>query len=98
MIKTESDRLSKLVTSLLDLSELRSITRNEKIELSSLIEEASQDLSYLSDKKNIKVENKCQEIYIEGSDLLIYRVFYNLIENAIKYNKNYGYVKIMESA
>lgn len=94
MIKTESDRLSKLVTSLLDLSELRSITRNEKIELSSLIEEASQDLSYLSDKKNIKVENKCQEIYIEGSDLLIYRVFYNLIENAIKYNKNYGYVKI----
>lgn len=94
MIKNESDRLSKLVTSLLDLSELRSVTRNEKIELSSLIEEAIQDLSFISDKKNINIENLCQEIYIEGSDLLIYRVFYNLIENAIKYNHNNGYVKI----
>lgn len=94
MIKNESDRLSKLVTSLLDLSELRSVTRNEKIELSSLIEEAIQDLSFISDKKNINIENICQEIYIEGSDLLIYRVFYNLIENAIKYNNNNGFVKI----
>lgn len=94
MIKNESDRLSKLVTSLLDLSELRSVTRNEKIELSSLIEEAIQDLSFISDKKNISIENICQEIYIEGSDLLIYRVFYNLIENAIKYNNNNGFVKI----
>lgn len=94
MIKNESDRLSKLVTSLLDLSELRSVTRNEKIELSSLIEEAIQDLSFISDKKNINIENLCQEIYIEGSDLLIYRVFYNLIENAIKYNNNNGFVKI----
>ena len=94
MIKNESDRLSKLVTSLLDLSELRSVTRNEKIELSSLIEEAIQDLSFISGGKNINIENLCQEIYIEGSDLLIYRVFYNLIENAIKYNNNNGYVKI----
>lgn len=94
MIKNESDRLSKLVTSLLDLSELRSVTRNEKIELSSLIEESIQDLSFISDKKNINIENLCQEIYIEGSDLLIYRVFYNLIENAIKYNNNNGFVKI----
>ena len=94
MIKNESDRLSKLVTSLLDLSELRSVTRNEKIELSSLIEEAIQDLSFISDKKNINIENLCQEIYIEGSDLLIYRVFYNLIENAIKYNNNNGFIKI----
>lgn len=94
MIKNESDRLSKLVTSLLDLSELRSISRNEKVELSSLIEEAIQDLSFLSDKKHINIENNCREIYIEGSDILIYRAFYNLIENAIKYNKEYGYIKI----
>lgn len=94
MIKNESDRLSKLVTSLLDLSELRSVSRNEKIELSSLIEEAIQDLSYIADKKDIDIENNCKEIYIEGSDILIYRAFYNLIENAIKYNKNHGYIKI----
>ncbi|PMC81953.1 HAMP domain-containing sensor histidine kinase [Anaerococcus hydrogenalis] len=94
MIKNESDRLSKLVTSLLNLSELRSVSRNEKIELSSLIEEAIQDLSFISDKKDIKIENNCKEIYIEGSDILIYRAFYNLIENAIKYNKECGYIKI----
>lgn len=94
MIKNESDRLAKLVTSLLDLSELRSVSRNEKIELSSLIEEAIQDLAPLFDKKEINIENKCKEIYIEGSDILIYRAFYNLIENAIKYNKNHGYIKI----
>ncbi|MDU2201988.1 MAG: HAMP domain-containing sensor histidine kinase [Anaerococcus hydrogenalis] len=94
MIKIESDRLSKLVTSLLDISELRSVSRNDKIELSSLIEEASQDLSFLSDKKEINIENNCEQIYIQGSDILIYRVFYNLIENSIKYNKNKGYVKI----
>lgn len=94
MIKNESDRLSKLVTSLLDLSELRSVSRNEKIELSSLIEEAIQDLSYIADKKDIDIENNCKEIYIEGSDILIYRAFYNLIENAIKYNKNRGYIRI----
>lgn len=94
MIKNESDRLSKLVTSLLNLSELRSVSRNEKIELSSLIEEAIQDLSFISDKKDIKIENNCKKIYIEGSDILIYRAFYNLIENAIKYNKECGYIKI----
>ena len=94
MIKNESDRLAKLVTSLLDLSELRSVSRNEKIELSSLIEEAIQDLSYIADKKDIDIENNCKEIYIEGSDILIYRAFYNLIENAIKYNKNHGYIKL----
>ena len=94
MIKNESDRLSKLVTSLLDLSELRSVSRNEKIELSSLIEEAIQDLSFIADKKDINIENNCKEIYIEGSDILIYRAFYNLIENSIKYNKNHGYIKI----
>ncbi|WP_049690663.1 sensor histidine kinase [Anaerococcus jeddahensis] len=94
MIKNESDRLAKLVTSLLELSELRSVSRNEKIELSSLIEEAIQDLAPLLDKKEINIENNCKEIYIEGSDILIYRAFYNLIENAIKYNKNHGYIKI----
>lgn len=94
MIKIESDRLSKLVTSLLDLSELRSVSRNEKIELSSLIEEAIQDLSFIADKKNIRIQNMCQEIYILANDTLIYRVFYNLIENSIKYNVENGYIKI----
>lgn len=94
MVKEESDRLAKLVTSLLDISELNSIKRDEKIEISSLIEEVIQDISILSDKKNISIESTCKKTFILGNDILIYRVFYNLIENAIKYNKENGFIKI----
>lgn len=94
MVKEESDRLAKLVTSLLDISELNYIKRDEKIEISSLIEEVIQDIESLSEKKNISIENKCKESHILGNDILIYRVFYNLIENSIKYNKENGYIKI----
>lgn len=94
MIKNQSDMLSKLVTNLLNLSELKSVSRNEKIELSSLIEETCQDLFYLADKKNIDINNKCQNIIVFGNDILLYRVFYNLIENSIKYNTKNGYIKI----
>ncbi|ERT57502.1 signal transduction histidine kinase [Peptoniphilus koenoeneniae] len=93
-IKNETDRLSKLLTSLLDMSELNSIPRNEKIELLPLIDEVIQDLSSLADKKNISIRNKCEEINILGSDILLYRVFFNLIENAIKYNKENGFINI----
>lgn len=93
-IKNETDRLSKLLTSLLDMSELNSIPRNEKIELLPLIDEVIQDLSYLADEKNISIRNKCEEINILGSDILLYRVFFNLIENAIKYNKENGFINI----
>ena len=93
-IKNETDRLSKLLTSLLYMSELNSIPRNEKIELLPLIDEVIQDLSSLADKKNISIRNKCEEINILGSDILLYRVFFNLIENAIKYNKENGFINI----
>lgn len=95
MLKSQISKLNTIITSLLDLSELESIKRQNKIELSSLINEIIDDLYPLLDKNKIKISNKIdKDLYILGSDTLIYRLFYNLIENAIKYNKENGKIEI----
>lgn len=95
MLKSQISKLNTIITSLLDLSELESIKRQNKIELSSLIDEIIDDLYPLLDKNKIKIANKIdKDLYILGSDTLIYRLFYNLIENAIKYNKENGKIEI----
>lgn len=92
--ENQLDRLSKLTKVLLQMSEISTIKRNEKIDLYPLIEEVMEDLSYLADEKNISMEIEGDGGIILGSDILIYRVFFNLIENAIKYNREDGYIKI----
>ena len=92
--ENQLDRLSKLTKILLQMSEISTIKRNEKIDLYPLIEEVMEDLSYLADEKNISMEIEGDGGIILGSDILIYRVFFNLIENAIKYNRENGYIKI----
>ena len=95
MLKSQISKLNTIITSLLDLSELESIKRQNKIELSSLIDEIIDDLYPLLDKNKIKISNKIdKDLYILGSDTLIYRLFYNLIENAIKYNKENGKIEV----
>lgn len=95
MLKSQISKLNTIITSLLDLSELESIKRQNKIELSSLIDEIIDDLYPLLDKNKIKISNKIdKDLYVLGSDTLIYRLFYNLIENAIKYNKENGKIEI----
>lgn len=95
MLKSQISKLNTIIASLLDLSELESIKRQNKIELSSLIDEIIDDLYPLLDKNKIKISNKIdKDLYILGSDTLIYRLFYNLIENAIKYNKENGKIEI----
>lgn len=95
MLKSQISKLNTIITSLLDLSELESIKRQNKIELSSLVDEIIDDLYPLLDKNKIKISNKIdKDLYILGSDTLIYRLFYNLIENAIKYNKENGKIEI----
>ena len=76
------------------MSEISTINRNEIIDLYPLIDEVMEDLSYLADEKNISMEIEGDGGIILGSDILIYRVFFNLIENAIKYNRENGYIKI----
>lgn len=95
MLKSQISKLNTIIASLLDLSELESIKRQNKIELSSLIDEIIDDLYPLLDKNKIKISNKIgKNLYVLGSDTLIYRLFYNLIENAIKYNRENGKIEV----
>ena len=122
MVTEQNERLSKLVRTLLDMSELQTVARNEKIEIQGLIEEVLTDLEPLAQEKNIELLQKAQnssdgrsdgteepllvscsvnsnekpedELILTGSDILIYRMIYNLVENAIKYNRVDGTVTV----
>lgn len=121
MVTEQNERLSKLVRTLLDMSELQTVARGDKIELQGLIEEVLTDLEPLAQEKNIELIQKDQsssdgrsdgteesllvasvnsnekpedELILTGSDILIYRMIYNLVENAIKYNRINGTVTV----
>ena len=105
MVTEQNERLSKLVRTLLDMSELQTVARNDRIELHSLIEEVLTDLEPLAQEKKVELIQKSQgqqrsgekadeELFLTGSDILIYRMLYNLVENAIKYNRKDGTVTV----
>ena len=95
MVTEQNDRLSKMVKTLLDMSELQTVGRDEKIIVDALIDEVLEDLEPLAQEKNIKLIGKCKDITMVGSDILIYRLVYNLVENAIKYNHLGGQVTVI---
>lgn len=88
------DRLSKLVHTLLEMSNLSSAPRSERIELAPLVEEIITDLTPLASQNDITMEQDCDYVVITGSDALIYRLVFNLIENAVKYNRRGGSVSV----
>ena len=94
MLTEQNDRLGKMVKTLLDMSELQTVGRDEKIILNDLVDEVLEDLEPLAQEKNIKLIRKCKDIMMVGSDILIYRLVYNLVENAIKYNHSDGQVTV----
>ena len=94
MITEQTERLSKMVRTLLDMSELQTIARDEEIEIDALIEEVLADLEPLAQEKGINLIEKCDNVLLMGSDILIYRLVYNLVENAIKYNFSGGTVTV----
>ena len=109
MVTEQNERLSRLVRTLLDMSELQTVARSDKIEIQGLIEEVLTDLEPLAQEKNIELIQKAQsksdgrsdgteeseeELILTGSDILIYRMIYNLVENAIKYNRTDGTVTV----
>ena len=94
MVTEQNDRLSKMVKTLLDMSELQTVGRDEQIIMDDLVEEVLEDLEPLAQEKNIKLIGKCKDITMIGSDILIYRLVYNLVENAIKYNHSGGQVTV----
>lgn len=94
MITEQNERLSKMVKTLLDMSELRITVRDEKIMVDALVEEVLEDLEPLAAEKNVELIGKCKPVTMTGSDILIYRLVYNLVENAIKYNRPEGKVTV----
>lgn len=88
------DRLSKLVHTLLEMSNLSSAPRSDRIELAALVEEIITDLTPLASQNDITMEQDCDNVVITGSDALIYRLVFNLIENAVKYNRRGGSVSV----
>ena len=94
MITEQTERLSKMVRTLLDMSELQTIARDEEIAISALVEEVLADLEPLAQEKGINLIEKCDNVLLMGSDILIYRLVYNLVENAIKYNFSDGTVTV----
>ena len=93
----QNDRLSKMVKTLLDMSELQTVGRDEAIMVDALVDEVLADLEPLAREKHVELTGNCEAITIVGSDILIYRLVYNLVENAIKYNHPGGQVTVSAS-
>ena len=94
MVTEQNDKLNRMIKTLLDMSELQTVGRNDKIILDAIVEEVLADLEPLAVEKNIKLIGKCEDATMIGSDILIYRLVYNLVENAIKYNHPLGQVTV----
>ncbi len=95
MLKEQTERLSKLVKTLLEMSEMNTIERADAVELTALIEEVLADLSPMAEKRQISLlQEATGEVLLQGSDILLYRLLFNLVENAIRYNKEGGAVRV----
>ena len=114
MIKEQTARLSQLVGTLLDMTNLKSVPRTDHVSLEELVDEVFCDLDPVAEKAGISIhfdDNSSQDLHtdvhtpdasalnnnirnITGSYVLLYRAVYNLVENAIKYNRPNGSVTV----
>ena len=93
LLREQTERLTQMTRTLLEMSNLRHVARNERIQLAPMIEEIFTDLAPLSDKRGITLTAEGNGI-MTGSDALIYRLIFNLTENAVKYNRQGGSVRV----
>ena len=93
LLREQTERLTRLTKTLLEMSNLRQVARNERIQLAPMIEEIFTDLAPLSDKLGVTLTAEGDGI-MTGSDALIYRLIFNLTENAVKYNRPGGSVRV----
>ena len=93
LLREQTERLTRLTKTLLEMSNLRQVVRNERIQLAPMIEEIFTDLAPLVEKRGITLEADGDGV-MTGSDALIYRLIFNLTENAVKYNRPGGSVKV----
>ena len=93
LLREQTERLTQMTRTLLEMSNLRHVARNERIQLAPMIEEIFTDLAPLSDKRGVTLTAEGDGI-MPGSDALIYRLIFNLAENAVKYNRPGGSVRV----
>ena len=93
-LREQINRLTALVRTLLEMSNLQSVSRTDCIDLAPLVEEILADLTSLAQQKNITLQEDCEDLQMTGSDALIYRLVFNLVENGIKYNRPGGSVQV----
>ena len=92
MMREQTERLSRMVRTLLDMSELKAVPRNDRIQLAPMIEEVLADLSPLAEKSGVTLSQSGEDLWITGSDVLVFRAIFNLVENGVKYNRPGGSV------
>ena len=97
MMREQTERLSRMVRTLLDMSELKAVPRNDRIQLAPMIEEVLADLSPLAEKSGVTLSQTGDDLWITGSDVLVYRAIFNLVENGVKYNRPGGSVCVAAS-
>ena len=93
-LREQINRLTVLVRALLEMSNLQAVSRGDHIELAPLTEEILADLAPLAQQSGVALHEECEDISIIGSDALIYRLLFNLVENGIKYNRPGGSVSV----
>ena len=93
LLREQTERLTQMTRTLLEMSNLQQVARNERIQLAPMIEEIFTDLAPLSDKRGVTLTAEGNGI-MPGSDALIYRLIFNLTENAVKYNRQGGSVRV----
>ena len=93
LLREQTERLTQMTRTLLEMSNLQQVARNERIQLAPMIEEIFTDLAPLSDKRGVTLAAEGDGI-MTGSDALIYRLIFNLTENAVKYNRPGGSVRV----
>ena len=96
LLREQTERLTQMTKTLLEMSNLQQVARNEHIQLAPMIEEIFTDLAPLAEKNDIALEVEGDGAMI-GSDALIYRLLFNLTENAVKYNRHGGSVRVSVS-
>ena len=93
LLREQTERLTQMTKTLLEMSNLQQVARNEQIQLIPMIEEIFTDLAPLAEKRSITLEAE-GDGSLTGSDTLIYRLLFNLTENAVKYNRPGGSVRV----
>ncbi|MDY2967243.1 MAG: HAMP domain-containing sensor histidine kinase [Vescimonas coprocola] len=94
LLREQTERLTQMTKTLLEMSSLQQVARNERIQLAPMIEEIFTDLAPLAEKRSITLEAE-GDAALTGSDALIYRLLFNLTENAVKYNVPGGSVRLI---